>query len=459
MSQTSTTAQPAPGTGARHLERVAKFAGQQTITSVSRRVAVLSASSIAEVFAADMRFLWRDPSNRLHAASGTIAQIRASGKKRFAHAQAQANSLYARVEGRHRPVYGGFAFEPGGASSAKWAGFGDARFELPRISYVAGDGDAELAVNLRDPSDPLARRAAVALLEEMAEAIANQAARTSAPRNKAIEAQKLSSAIAASEDRPHYLDLVGDARETVRGGRLAKVVVAREKTIELGAQPQLTSLVGGLDSTYPDCYLLCVKGDAGTLVAASPERLVELVGDRVKSVALAGTVAPNNAEELLSDAKLQLEHRLTAQAIAAALSSSGCDNVTADESPTLRRLRHLVHLETRVAGRRKAGAHLFEVAAALHPSAAVAGIPTSLACEFIRENEQGERGWYAGLVGWCDSRGDGELAVALRAGLLHGNTASLFAGAGIVADSDPSAELAETALKFSALESHLHSDG
>ncbi len=454
MSQPSTTARQSPAPEPAHrleLESVARTASCHTITSIAKPVERISPQAIATLFGDDLRFLWRDPSGRLHAASGCIASIQASGTHRFEIARRAADDLYQRIVGPQRPIYGGFAFEPDGASSRTWQGFGDARFELPRLSYIANldEENAELAVNLKNPTDPAVRRSAQRLLDETIEAIGQIAAQPSRL------SPHLHGALSVSEHKEHYLALVASARDQVLLRSLAKVVVARKKILQLSAPADIATLLGKLDDSYHDCYLLCVRGETGTLVAASPERLIEVTGERVESVALAGTVALSQADVLLSNAKLQIEHQLTVSAIANALATSGCMHVTVDDQPRLRRLRHLVHLETRVAGQRKNDAHIFELAAALHPTPAVAGIPTAKACQFIREHESTERGWYAGLVGWCDARGDGELAVALRAGLIDRDTVRLYAGAGIVGDSDPDIEFAETSLKFSALESHL----
>jgi isochorismate synthase EntC len=133
-------------------------------------------------------------------------------------------------------------------------------------------------------------------------------------------------------------------------------------------------------------------------------------------------------------------------AIAAALGPL-CDALEVPGTPEARVLRDVIHLATPIRGRLAADTHILELAAALHPTPAVGGVPRDRALAFIAGHEP-PRGWYAAPVGWFDRAGDGELAVALRSGVLRGATAHLFAGGGIVVGSDPEAELAETALKL-----------
>ncbi|HEX2687512.1 MAG TPA: chorismate-binding protein, partial [Kofleriaceae bacterium] len=143
------------------------------------------------------------------------------------------------------------------------------------------------------------------------------------------------------------------------------------------------------------------------------------------------------------------EHALVVQAIRAAL--EGWAEVEAPAEPAVRALRHVVHLHTPFRARLREPRHVLELAARLHPTPAVGGTPREIAIDWIRTREPVARGWYAAPVGWFDLDGNGELAVAIRSGVLAGNRAHLWAGAGIVAGSDPERELAETELKLRAM--------
>lgn len=187
------------------------------------------------------------------------------------------------------------------------------------------------------------------------------------------------------------------------------------------------------------------RGDAGQLVGASPELLVALRGDRVESEALAGTARPASAEWLAQDEKNAREHELVVEAVAGVLEAE-CGPVT--RAPrTLRRLRGLVHLQTSLSTPRRPDHDLLELAEALHPTPALGGTPRAFALPWLAAEE---RGWFGAPLGFSDQSGGGELLVTIRSALLRGPQAELFAGAGILAASDPATEWQETELKLRA---------
>jgi menaquinone-specific isochorismate synthase len=192
------------------------------------------------------------------------------------------------------------------------------------------------------------------------------------------------------------------------------------------------------------------------MFGASPEMLVRREKGLVTSRVLAGTIRRTGDDEhdltlaatLARSSKDLEEHEYAVRSVTDALEPY-CSSMTVPESPFVLHLPNVMHLATDVAGVvRDSGATVLELAAALHPSAAVGGTPTKVAVEMIAEIEGMDRGRYAGPVGWMDAHGDGEFAIALRSAEIDGNRVRLFAGCGIVADSDPEAELAETQAKF-----------
>jgi isochorismate synthase len=190
--------------------------------------------------------------------------------------------------------------------------------------------------------------------------------------------------------------------------------------------------------------------NAGTLIAATPERLVRRTGATVSCDALAGSArGDEGAKALLASGKDRREHDLVVSAIATALRDLG-GVVAMPTEPGVRTLRHVLHLHTPIEATLREPRHLLEVAEALHPTPAVGGTPTRLATDWIAKHEAA-RGWYASPVGWFDLDGNGELAVAIRSGVIHSERAHLWAGAGIVAGSDPDREIAETDLKLRAM--------
>jgi salicylate biosynthesis isochorismate synthase/menaquinone-specific isochorismate synthase len=185
-----------------------------------------------------------------------------------------------------------------------------------------------------------------------------------------------------------------------------------------------------------------------TFLGASPERMVALSGERVRASALAGTAALGC--DLRGSAKDRAEHAFVVEAIAETLRAT-CDDVEVPAQPSLLSTGRFAHLQTELTGRARLGLDVLELVARLHPTPAVAGTPRGAALDLIRKHEAFDRGWYAGPIGWVDARGSGEFHVALRCGLLRPGELRVFAGAGLVAASDPLREAAETRLKLGAL--------
>jgi isochorismate synthase EntC len=161
---------------------------------------------------------------------------------------------------------------------------------------------------------------------------------------------------------------------------------------------------------------------------------------------------------MMASSKEREEHQLVVRAILKALEPF-CDSLRSASEPSVRELPNLLHMQTPIEGRLREPTHILSLVQALHPTPAVGGVPTNEAIRWIVEHEALARGWYSAPVGWTDASGDGEFVVALRSGLLRDGKAWVYAGAGIMADSDPDAEYAETELKMQALLGALHGDG
>ena len=262
---------------------------------------------------------------------------------------------------------------------------------------------------------------------------------------------------------PQWQQAVCAAVARIQAGELSKVVLARDLYATASDDIDVRTLLARLAARYPDCWTFSCSG----LVGATPELYIRRVGPDVRSLVLAGTTPRGRgaAEDqafgaaLLASAKDVEEHRYAVADVRRALAPL-CDRLDVDDQPWLLRLANLQHLATTVTGRLTASrsdtgaaglgehASALALAAALHPTAAVCGTPTGTAMELIRELEGMDRGRYAGPVGWVDASGNGEWGIALRCAELDGPRARLFAGCGIVADSDPVAELAETQVKL-----------
>ncbi len=244
---------------------------------------------------------------------------------------------------------------------------------------------------------------------------------------------------------------VAEAVARIRAGRLNKVVLARDLIVELDAPLDVRAPLRKLSEGYPSCWTFDVDG----LFGATPELLVRRERGLVTSRVLAGTIrrTGDDASDLALAASLARsskdleEHEFAVQSVAKALAPH-CSSMNVPESPFVLHLPNVMHLATDVTGVLFGEISSLGLASALHPSAAVGGAPTAAALELIAELEGMNRDRYTGPVGWMDASGDGEWGIALRCGEYDGSRVRLFAGCGIVSDSDPEAELAEAAAKF-----------
>jgi menaquinone-specific isochorismate synthase len=253
---------------------------------------------------------------------------------------------------------------------------------------------------------------------------------------------------------PQWEQAVAEAVAAIKAGGLRKVVLAQDLFATAAEPIDVRALLRRLADRYPDCFTFACDG----MVGATPELLIRQTGRQVSALVLAGTTprGGNRAEdealgtELLASAKNTEEHAYAVASMREALEPL-CDELDSQPRPTLIKLPNLQHLGTWVRGTLAANGtprSALGLAAAVHPTAAVCGTPTGVALELIRELEHMDRERYAGPVGWVDADGNGEWGIALRCAQLSGRTARLFAGCGIVAGSDPAAELAEAQVKF-----------
>ncbi|XVQ15393.1 isochorismate synthase [Spirillospora sp. CA-255316] len=257
---------------------------------------------------------------------------------------------------------------------------------------------------------------------------------------------------------PAWQRAVAAAVDRIRAGRLGKVVLARDLHAHAAEPIDARVLLRRLADRYPGCYTFSCAG----MVGATPELLIRRTGGTLDSLVLAGTTArgttPDDdaarAARLFASAKDRQEHAYAAEMVRDALAPL-CAELTVPDQPELLTLANVMHLASAVHGRLDGDRSVLDVLAALHPTPAVCGTPTDTALHLIRELEGMDRGRYAGPVGWVDSRGDGEWGIALRCAQIEGTRARLFAGCGIVADSDPAAELAEAQNKFRVMQDAL----
>jgi menaquinone-specific isochorismate synthase len=255
-----------------------------------------------------------------------------------------------------------------------------------------------------------------------------------------------------------FKDLVSLAVQKIEAGQIEKVVIARDLEAAIPAGFDIRSSLKKLSAQYPTCWIYSVDGIFG----ASPELLVRVSNSQVSARVLAGTAARGTDPDvdkaisiaLASSSKNTSEHAFAVNSLVNSLKKF-CEQVDADPAPFSLALPNVWHLASDVHGVLKENASVLDVAAVLHPTAAVAGTPTAAAQNIISELETNDRGRYAGPVGWIGADGDGEWAIALRGAQVEGSLLRAFAGCGIVAESDPEAELSETELKFRPIKESL----
>lgn len=230
----------------------------------------------------------------------------------------------------------------------------------------------------------------------------------------------------------------------LRAGAASKVVLARDLSVSSAVPIDQRFLAQRLRELYPTTFVYAVEG----LIGATPELLASARGNRVTSRVLAGTSAPDRGRDLLDSLKNRSEHHFAVESVARALAPMA-EDLNIPTEPSLLRLPNVTHLSTDISATVR-DANVLDVIAALHPTAATCGTPTKLALDILEELEGTQRGRYSGPVGWVDGAGDGEFGIALRCGQLSPDRTqiSVFAGGGIMPDSIPEVELAETRAKM-----------
>ena len=420
-----------------------------------------SALAFGSRLAGDRWFCWEQPDRDFALAGiGSALEVVSRGDDRFADVAGRcAEALHERVASEPPdlpagagPVWtGGFAFSPEGGSEPTWSSLAPALLLMPELAFLRSGGQAMLTatVMVEPGADP------DRLLEPLRGRLASLRA---APLTPPDPHPRGATRIAGRHSPEHYERIVSAAVERISCGELDKVVLARELTVEAPSAHDPAGLFGALRELFPSCFCFCVGTPEAAFIGASPELLVRRSGAVAATVALAGTTARSAdpavddhlGEAMLGSAKVRNEHEIVIHRIERGLRPHAVW-VQAEGDPSVIRIGNLQHLATPIRAQLADSRSAIELAGLLHPTPAVGGEPRATALGLIDELEGIDRGWYAAPVGWMDATEDGEFCVGLRSALLRDREAHLFAGNGIVADSDPAAELAETELKFAVL--------
>lgn len=392
---------------------------------------------------------------------GAAQVISASGTGRFAHVREAWHKLLAgalvdnptEVPGTGPVLIGGFSFDPLRPRTQAWDGYPDGALILPKFLLALARGESWLTMNaVLRPESNLVSEADSLERGRMSLFLADSG---DGPEDAPRRWQRANSAAEDVRPAADWMATVGSLADEIKRGELEKVVLAREVLARSPRPFSPTGALRALRHEYPGCYLFAVARGERCFLGATPERLVRLRGGEIRTTCLAGSTARGLTAEdderlgnaLLASEKNRAEHAVVVRVLRDALAPV-CVDVSEAAEPTLLKLPNVQHLYTPVTGRLAKDHTLLDVIERIHPTPAVGGFPQEKALSVIREREGLDRGWYAGPVGWLDPSGEGEFAVAIRSTLLQGTEASLFAGCGIVAGSDPACEYEESCLKL-----------
>jgi len=373
------------------------------------------------------------PEGRVVGGVGAARRFSALGPDRLLAVDAPTRGLAPGV-----PLLVGFAFSEDGPSGPDWEGFAAASVVVPEVTVIREGGGSHLIMAIPPGSDG---RSVLTLLSTLE--------RPGPPG----DAGDVEGAVAARPAPSDYVGLIDEAIGAIRAGSLSKVVLARSVLVRRSLPIDAFALVARLRDAHPSSWVFGWQEGDGVFVGASPELLVARRGDHVHLSPLAGSAPRSGDPErdrrlgdaLLASRKDRFEHEVVITDVLERLAPLVA-GLHRSPTPQLHRFPSVQHLATPISG--ITSARILELAAALHPTAAVGGTPRSEALRFIEKAEGIDRGWYAGGIGWVDGSGDGEIAIGLRCALLRGHSAVAYAGNGIVADSIPAAELEETRLKL-----------
>ncbi|OMP67741.1 isochorismate synthase [Domibacillus epiphyticus] len=400
------------------------------------------------------RFYFKDRDDEMTLAGlGSVHTIQ-SAQNRFVQVESDWDALIKRAQ-IHNPydvygtgpvAFGGFSFDPEQEKGEEWSRFAPSFFYVPELMLTVYGGETYITVNvLCDGVDsaPLFDR-----IEKRKKRLLEQ---NDQPMKEEAVLLDL-----RGGDTDEWKKSIQSAIQSIKlDDELKKVVLARKVTAVFDKTITPDYVLRCLDEGQPDSFIFSIEAMDSCFLGASPERLVKKRDRTLLTTCLAGSTARGASEEedsklaesLLHDEKNRLEHDYVVQMIRSEMQSM-CADVTVPERPIIMKVRDIQHLYTPVTGIVDQHDSILRFAERFHPTPALGGLPAKTAMRVIRELEPMDRGFYAAPVGWMDYRKNGEFAVAIRSGLLVQNEAFLYAGCGVVPESNPETELEETKMKL-----------
>jgi isochorismate synthase len=439
----------------------ARASGEPVLVAVADRCQAFDPLDLFERAPIWQRFLWDRPGDGFALVGiDDEREFLVDGPDRFSDAKRAWQTLVAGsvCEAPDLPValplmFAGFTFSPD-SSLGKLPG---GRLVLPRLFFLRSDEQhwvgASVVVSSTTEPDACVR----AVESEIASILIAGTSTVSPLAAPCFQGQ---------DDFSGWERGVNGILAKIASGSVEKVVLARSITGQASHPIRPEPALRRLARRYPQATIFAVDTLDGCFLGASPERLVALAtGGRISVDCLAGSIARSTdsatdlalGEELLADAKERGEHEIVVRAITEGLSLVATD-IGYPATPSVRRTASVQHLFTPVRASARDGIHILDLVEGLHPTPAVGGYPREKALRILAENERFDRGWYAGPFGWVDGAGNGDFTVAIRSALVHGKYATLYAGSGIVAGSDPLREYDETRLKLETMAWALRSE-
>ena len=441
------------------------------LVSYSRPCADVQATAFLAQGAGRERFFWEDVRDDItFAGFGVAVHLMAWGPKRVEHIEEQARALFAdaallnELTTLEAPIlaaprlFGGFAFRADFSPDYAWSAFHPAHFVLPHYQYVRASEGAWLTINAMLSAEDDVRQA----LPELREALD---ARYAQLRDAASQANDQEAGW-GRHGRPQQMRYplpyetwaaqIEAAQEQFATTPLRKVVLSRVAELRFGQPVDVDGALHYLNEQYQESYRFLFEPQPHhAFFGATPELLAKVEGDTISSMAMAGSIGRSSdgredealGQQLLNSAKDRYEHNVVVMSMLERLAPLTAQ-LEISPQPGVYKLRNIQHLFTPIRGRLLQPQGILPLVNLLHPTPALGGAPRSMALEFIRQMEPVTRGWYAAPVGWIDYRLDGAFAVAIRSAVSQHRRVWLYAGSGIVADSEPQKEWDETALKF-----------
>lgn len=439
-----------------HVKKIASNENKNIFFSVTKEIAPVNLLNVFDHFdhKNTNRYYWSNhqqdfcllgigTAKELVCHNGEVETVRSKWHKLLEEAVEYNPFSYA---GTGITAASGMAFDPTRPESREWSNYAPAMLTIPRFMLAYTEGRYFLTMN-----DYIDEHTLIANVLETAESF-EQELYTPLFTEDQVPQRVTGKKVLKPEE---WKELVQKAVQEIKNGHAKKIVLAREIQLTLNKQAHIGNMLRRLLRTQPNSYVFAYEAGDDCFIGATPERLVLVEDQHILSTCLAGT-APRGktmdededlANGLLHDEKNLEEHEYVVQMIKDSIASY-CVDIHIPEAPVIYPLQNLQHLYTPVKATLKESYDVFDLIKNLHPTPALGGVPRQKALKFIRENEFMDRGWYGAPVGWLDSTRHSEFAVAIRSGLVHNDEVNLFAGCGVMRDSDPEMEFEETKVKF-----------